>query len=290
MSARGPDPLLELHHLGRLFGQFVAVDDVSFRVGAGEVVGLLGANGAGKTTVLRMAIGLLAPSSGQARLLGRRPDRAARARIGYVPQGLGLYADMSVRENLEFVAAVYGQPRPQVPAALADVGEDARRAHLAGHPARAGPHLRPAARPRAGGARRAHLRGRSALARTALWDAIRERAEAGVGVLVTTHYMQEAQQCDRLLLMAGGPAGRRGQRGPDRRCHHRRAGQRRRLGGGLRRPEPAGLPVTLAGTDVRVADVPPERVARELADAGVTGQVQAVPATIEERMTVLAGG
>lgn len=288
MSATGASPLLDLRHLGRRFGDFVAVDDVSFHVAPGEVVGLLGANGAGKTTVLRMGIGLLAPSTGQARLLGRRPDRTARSRIGYMPQGLGLYADMSVRENLEFVAAVYGQPRPLVPEALESVAEElVGRVSLGTQRALAftcallhEPELVVLDEPTSGV---------SALARTGLWDAIRARAEAGVGVLVTTHYMAEAQQCDRLLLMAGGrlvAQGSEAQIVGGTTAVQVSAGDWAAAFDALSR---AGLPVTLSGTHVRVADVPAEQVAHALAAAGVDGRVRAVPATIEERMTVLAG-
>ena len=126
MSAPTPRAplLLQAAHLTKTFGAFVAVDDVSFSVAPGEVVGLLGANAAGKTTALRIALGLLAPTSGTALLLGRYADRGVRQRIGYVPQGLGLYADMSVLENLQFVAAVYGGAKPEVPESLASVGDD----------------------------------------------------------------------------------------------------------------------------------------------------------------------
>ena len=100
----GFGPLLEVHHLVQSFGGFVAVDDVSLAVGPGEVVGLLGANGAGKTTVLRIALGLLRPTSGTVRLLGRAPDRTARSRIGYVPQRVGVGAGVPATA-LEVVAS-----------------------------------------------------------------------------------------------------------------------------------------------------------------------------------------
>ena len=285
----GPGPLLEVHNLVQSFGGFVAVDDVSLAVGPGEVVGLLGANGAGKTTVLRIALGLLRPTSGTVRLLGRAPDRTARSRIGYVPQSLGLYADMSVRENLEFVAAVYGQPRPRVPEHLADVSEQlVGRVSLGSQRELAfacallhSPQLVVLDEPTSG---------LSALGATQLWNTIHERAEAGVGVLVTTHNMQEAQQCDRLLLMAGGRLVG--------------TGSEAEIVGGTTAVQAhaddwahafdvlsaAALPVTLAGTDVRVADVPVEAVQAALEAAGMTAEVRTVPATIEERMTVLAAG
>lgn len=280
-------PLLRVENLVRRFGSFVAVDDVSLEVRPGEVVGLLGANGAGKTTVLRIALGLLAASSGTAELLGRAPDREVRRRIGYVPQGLGLYADMSVRENVEFLASVYGcRPQP-LPSGLADAGDRLvgrlplgdQRVLAFACALQHDPELLVLDEPTSGV---------GALTRVGLWDSIRERAAAGVGVLVTTHYMQEAQQCDRLLLMADARLVGQGSEAdivagttavevstPDWTRAFDALGA-------------AGLPVTLAGTAVRVADVPVARIRQALADAAVPAEVRQVPATIEERMTVLA--
>lgn len=285
-TPRGP-LLLQAAHLTKSFGSFVAVDDVSFSVAPGEVVGLLGANGAGKTTALRIALGLLAPTSGTALLLGRYPDRAVRQRIGYVPQGLGLYADMSVLENLQFVAAVYGGTKPDVPESLASVGDDLVGEISLGSQRELAfacallhePELIILDEPTSGV---------GALTRIALWETIHERADAGVGVLVTTHYMQEAQQCDRLLLMAGGQLVAQGSEAEivgDTTAFRVASDQWARTFDALSR---AGLPVTLSGTDVRVADVPAAEVESALAAAGLTADVSAVPATIEERMTVLA--
>lgn len=282
----GSPLLLEVTRVSKRFGDFVAVDDVSLAVGPGEVVGLLGANGAGKTTVLRIALGLVAASAGRALLLGGPPDRAARRRIGYVPQGLGLYADMSVRENVQFVADVYGAPA-RIPDVLADsadalVGQlplGAQRELAFACALLHEPELVILDEPTSGV---------GALARTALWDTIHERAEAGVGVLVTTHYMQEAEQCDRLLLMAGG---RLVGEGSEAQVVGGTTAVRVRVADWSRAFDvlsAAGLPVTLAGTSVRVADVPAEEVSRVLEGAGLTAEVEVVPATIEERMTVLA--
>ena len=195
--------LLRAGRVTRRFGKFTAVDDVSMRVQPGEVVGLLGANGAGKTTLIRMLLGLIAVTSGWVELLGGPPDRERRRRLGYVPQGLGLYGDLTVRENLAFSARAYGTAEPALPAALtAQAGALVRSLPLG------------AQRQVAFLAALAHspevlvldepTSGVDALARTALWDTIRAQAERGAGILVTTHYMQEAQQCDRLLLMSDG--------------------------------------------------------------------------------------
>ena len=112
--------LLEARNLTRTFGNFTAVDDVSFQVGPGEVVGLLGANGAGKTTTIRMLLGLLRPSTGQALLAGSPPNRVGRRKLGYVPQGLGLYAELTVGENLAFAAQAFGCQPAELPPVLAD--------------------------------------------------------------------------------------------------------------------------------------------------------------------------
>ncbi len=100
--------LLRAPEVTKHFGDFTAVDDVSMHVDPGEVVGLLGANGAGKTTLIRMLLGLLPTSDGSVELLGGPPNRLRRRRLGYVSQGLGLYDDLTVRENLAFVAEAYG--------------------------------------------------------------------------------------------------------------------------------------------------------------------------------------
>ena len=197
--------LLSARGASRRFGAFTAVDGVDLEVGGGEVVGLLGANGAGKTTVIRMLLGLLRPSGGEVLLFGEPPSRRARARIGYVPQGLGLYDDLTVDENLAFAARAFRVAPPQrldpeLEAArgelVAEVSLGLRRrlafAAALGHH----PELLVLDEPTSGV---------DALGRARLWDAIRSAAEeGGAGVLVTTHSMAEAEQCDRLVMLAGG--------------------------------------------------------------------------------------
>ncbi len=101
-------PLAESIAVSCVFGQVTAVREVSIQVRPGEIVGLLGANGAGKTTLIRMLLGLIPATDGQILLLGQQPSRQTRRRIGYVPQGLGLYDDLTVAENMAFAAAVFG--------------------------------------------------------------------------------------------------------------------------------------------------------------------------------------
>ena len=209
-SVRGRAPvaadaplLAETRAVTRRFGSFVAVDAVDMAVRGGEVVGLLGANGAGKTTVIRMLLGLLRPTEGAALLFGAPPSRASRRRLGYVPQGLGLWDDMSVAENLAFVAAAFDSSPPPLDAEL-EAARDMlvrdlplglkRRLAFAAALAH-GPELLVLDEPTSGVDPQARAR---------LWETVHEVAAHGAGVLVTTHYLEETSQCDRLVIMAGG--------------------------------------------------------------------------------------
>src|SRR5664279_4584640 len=118
-----PRVLLAAERVSRNFGAFTAVQDVTMHVGPGEVVGLLGANGAGKTTLIRMLLGLLDTTVGDVELLGDPPDRELRRRLGYVPQGLGLYRDLTVRENLALTSQAHGAAPPNVPESLRQVAD-----------------------------------------------------------------------------------------------------------------------------------------------------------------------
>lgn len=280
-------PLVEARRLSRTFGAFSAVDDVSFEVRAGEVVGLLGANGAGKTTTIRMLLGLLAPSSGQALLGGRPPDRSGRRRLGYVPQGLGLYAQLTIAENLAFAAQAFGCRPAELPAALADeAGTPVARLPLGTRRQVAflcalqhSPDVLVLDEPTSGV---------EPLARARLWDRIRQEAGRGVGVLVTTHYMAEARQCDRLLLMFEGrvvAAGTEADIVDGTRTVAVHGTDWARTFEVLSR---AGFAVNLDGRDVRVVDPDGARLRDVLAAAGLPYSLIEVPATIEERMTALA--
>src|SRR5712691_2123967 len=124
-------PLAQCVAVSRQFGEFTAVRDVDLRVDPGEIVGLLGANGAGKTTLIRLLLGLLATSTGEVALFGEPPSRRTRRRIGYVPQSLGLYDDLTVSENLKFSAAVFGSGTPGPPVRPVSAGPGGSASSLA---------------------------------------------------------------------------------------------------------------------------------------------------------------
>jgi len=199
------DPLAETRALSKQFGDNRAVDAVTMAVSAGEIVGLVGANGAGKTTLIRMLLGLIVPDEGEVLLFGRAPARATRRRIGYMPQSLGLYEDLTVVENLRFTSLVFAIDPPPLAADLephadtlvADLplGLKRRTAFVAAlsH----GPELLVLDEPTSGV---------GPLGRADLWDTIHDAVDNGAGALVTTHHMDEAEQCDRLVFMAGGRA------------------------------------------------------------------------------------
>jgi ABC-2 type transport system ATP-binding protein/ribosome-dependent ATPase len=236
-----------------------------------------------------MLLGLLEPSEGTAHLLGGLPERSSRSRLGYVPQSLGLYGELTVAENVQFTAEAYGataRPLAGVLAAqadhlVADIGLGLQR-QLAFHVAlQHDPEVLVLDEPTSGV---------EPLARARLWDIIRAQADRGVGVLVTTHYMQEAQQCDRLLLMSRGRLVARGSESDivaGTSVVEVSADSWAQAFAALGAAE---LPVSLAGRTVRVVDVDPSRVREVLATAGVPAALRPVPPTIEERMTSLARG
>ena len=210
--------LPSIQNLVKRFGDFVAVDHVSLQVQTGEIFGFLGPNGAGKSTTIRMLCGLLAPTSGSAvgqRLRRRRrnPSRSS-ASIGYMSQKFSLYDDLTVDENIDFFAGIYGVPRrtPRGRARTTCCG----MAGLAGRRGNHDPRCSPAAGSSASrwAAPSSTSRpilfldeptsGVDPIARRAFWDLIYELSAAGHTVFVTTHYMDEAEYCHRLALMYRG--------------------------------------------------------------------------------------
>jgi len=209
------DVVVSARDLSRVFGEFVAVDRVSFEVGRGEIFGFLGSNGAGKTTTIRMLCGLLRPSSGEATVDGldiaREADRI-KTRIGYMSQRFSLYGDLTVDENLRFWGGAYrlfgAELERRREWAVAVSGLEERRKALV--------------RDLPGGFRQRLALGCALLhrpsvvfldeptggvdpeARRRFWDLIDELAGDGTTIFVTTHYMDEAERCHRVALMHAG--------------------------------------------------------------------------------------
>jgi len=208
-------PVLQVSGLNRYFGAFHAVQDVSFEAARGEVFGLLGANGAGKTTTFRMLCGLLPASSGALRVAGQDLMTApaeARRQIGYVAQRFALYGNLSVAQNLQFFAAAYGLRRARARERFDWAAEEFELAPFMAMNAGDIP---------LGFKQRLALAcallheppilfldeptsGVDPLARSEFWRRINQYASAGTTVLVTTHFMDEAEYCDRLVLMSQG--------------------------------------------------------------------------------------
>ncbi|HEY6561356.1 MAG TPA: ABC transporter ATP-binding protein, partial [Polyangiaceae bacterium] len=210
-----PDTVIETEHLSRRFGSLVAVRDVSLRVNRGEIFGVLGPNGAGKSTTIRMLCGILDPSSGRGSVVGfdiARQAERIKERIGYMTQRFSLYEDLSVQENLTFYAGIYSVPRQRRHARIEQVlnqtGLSERRDQLAGTLsggwkqrvalACATIHEPPLLfldEPTAGV---------DPVSRREFWDQIHRISAEGTTVLLTTHYMDEAERCHRLAFIFGG--------------------------------------------------------------------------------------
>jgi ABC-2 type transport system ATP-binding protein len=209
------EPAVRVADLTRKFGDFTAVDGVSFAVAVTEVFGFLGPNGAGKTTTIKMLTGLLPPTSGTGTVAGfdvRTESREIKRHIGYMSQLFSLYADLTVEENIGFFSGLYGVPRQRRAARRDWVLE---MAGLAGQRRRLTGELSLGWKQRlALGCAVLHeppilfldepTSGVDPISRRGFWDLIYALAEAGTTVFVTTHYMEEAEYCHRLALMNRG--------------------------------------------------------------------------------------
>jgi ABC-2 type transport system ATP-binding protein len=209
------DPAIRVDNLVKNFGEFVAVDHVSLEVAKGEIFGFLGPNGAGKSTTIRILCGLLSPTSGSASVGGydvARDPEAIRRNIGYMSQKFSLYDDLTVQENIDFFSGIYGVPanlRAERKAyVLKMAGLEERRDSMT--------------RLLSGGWKQRLALGCAILhdppilfldeptsgvdpiARREFWDLIYQLSEAGRSILVSTHYMEEAEYCHRLALMYRG--------------------------------------------------------------------------------------
>jgi ABC-2 type transport system ATP-binding protein len=213
MMAGSGETVIEARGLTKRYGSRTVVDHVDMRVAKGRIFGFLGPNGSGKTTTIRMLCGLLTPDEGEGRCLGydiRRQSQLIKREVGYMTQSFGLYLDLSVEENLDFIARVYQVPdrTGRIASMLEKMGLAARRTQLAG--ALSGgwkqrlalaacllhePQLLLLDEPTAGV---------DPQARREFWDQLHELAAAGLTVLVSTHYMDEAERCHELAYISSG--------------------------------------------------------------------------------------
>ena len=207
-------PVVRIRDVLKRFGELKAVDGVSFEISPGEIFGILGPNGSGKTTTIRMMCGLMTPNAGEIEVAGvdvrAQPDRV-KSRIGYMSQTFGLYNDLTVFENLRFYAGVYelgARWRERTEWALVTMRLAERRDDLAGA--------------LSGGSKQRLALGCALLheppvlfldeptsgvdpaARRLFWNLIRALAHAGTAIIVTTHYMDEAEHFDRLAFLSNG--------------------------------------------------------------------------------------
>lgn len=206
---------VEVCELTKQFGRFTAVDHISFAVPRGQIFGFLGPNGAGKTTTIRMLLGLLKPSSGQATVLGLdvvHQENTLRRHIGYMSQRFSLYNDLSVVENLNFYAGAYGVRGERLKQRKQAI---LQMAGLIGHERELVKHLAGGWKQRlALGAAIIHepqmlfldepTAGVDPVSRRIFWNLLYDLAGAGTTILVTTHYMDEAEQCEQLAFIQAG--------------------------------------------------------------------------------------
>ncbi|MEW6267804.1 MAG: ABC transporter ATP-binding protein [Thermodesulfobacteriota bacterium] len=209
------DVIIRADKLGKRFGDFVAVDRVSLRVERGSIFAFLGANGSGKSTTIRMLIGILEPSEGQIEVDGIdviRHPRRVRDHIGYMGQKVSLYQGLSLRENVEFYAGLYGLTQAQLQErwgalrerfSLGEAEHEKPEDLPAGVRQRAGLALSTLHRPRVLFLDEPTA-GVDVHNRALFWDLIRDEAEAGVTVFVTTHFLEEADYCDWISFIDSG--------------------------------------------------------------------------------------
>ena len=209
------EPAIEVSELTRKFGDFTAVKALSFSVEQGEIFGFLGANGAGKTTAIRMLCGLLMPSSGMARVAGfdvYKQRDLIKKNIGYMSQRFSLYEDLSVLENIQFFGGIYGLPSPLIRSRSDQILRDLDLGQVSGQLVGSLPlgwkqrlafSVAQLQEPRivfldepTGGV--------DPITRRQFWEMIYQTAAKGVTIFVTTHYMDEAEYCNRVSIMVDG--------------------------------------------------------------------------------------
>lgn len=206
---------IEAHQLTKKFGQFTAVNAITFEVGRGEIFGFLGANGAGKTTAIKMLIGLSRPTSGQATVAGfdvYSQTEGIKEHIGYMSQKFSLYEDLSIRQNIRFYGGIYGLGRRQIQQKTGEILQNLQLESYANKVVGALP---------LGWKQRLAFAvasvhdpeiifldeptgGVDPKTRRQFWEMIYQAAERGITVFVTTHYMDEAEYCNRISIMVDG--------------------------------------------------------------------------------------
>ncbi|MCB0606157.1 MAG: ABC transporter ATP-binding protein [Lewinellaceae bacterium] len=209
------DTVINVNRLSKHFGAFKAVDQISFEVKAGEIFGFLGANGAGKTTAMRMLTGLLKPTSGEAEVAGFdvfSQSEQIKRRIGYMSQKFSLYEDLSISENIRFFGHIYGMKPKRIKQRREQLLEELELAGQAN--AKVGSLPLGWKQKLAFAVSMLHepaivfldepTGGVDPLTRRQFWEMIYAAAARGVTLFVTTHYMDEAEYCNRVSIMVDG--------------------------------------------------------------------------------------
>lgn len=276
--------------LTKRYGEVCAVDDVSVDIRNGEIVGLLGANGAGKSTLIKMILGLTSPTSGDVWVDSTNHANGQRQTLGYVPQNIGMYVDLTVRENVEFTAAAYSAEKaggellrrfdgsPDTLVREIPLGSqrllafDVARLH--------NPKLLILDEPTSG---------MGPLQRARAWDSIRASADKGVAVLISTHYMDEAMQCDRLLIMANGKVV--GEGDPQQIVANMTVARVKtgRVVDALEVLDGAGFQPVLSGDELRVPGDNIDALYTALRSKGIECTVEETAATLAEAILILGG-
>ena len=208
-------PVITTHNLTKKFGEFVAVEKLTFEVGKGEIFGFLGANGAGKTTAMRMLCGLLLPSSGKGEVAGYdilKESEMVKKNIGYMSQKFSLYENLTVEENIHFYGGIYGLKRQELRDKTNKLIETLGLKDMAKKQVKSLP-LGWRQKIAFSSAILHHPKvvfldeptgGVDPITRRQFWDMIYEAADNGITAFVTTHYMDEAEYCNRVSIMVDG--------------------------------------------------------------------------------------
>lgn len=207
--------VIQVEKLSKLFGDFAAVNDISFEVKAGEIFGFLGANGAGKTTAMKMLIGISSPTSGKARVAGfdvYKETESIKKNIGYMSQKFALYDDLTVKENITFFGGIYGLSKKRIDQKRSELVEELGLQAVTNNLVASLP---------LGWKQKLSFAvallhdpkivfldeptgGVDPITRRQFWEMIYKAAHNGTTIFVTTHYMDEAEYCDRVSIMVNG--------------------------------------------------------------------------------------